>query len=119
MTKAFFDTNLWLSFILMDSSQQFKEVKSLLEVNEQGILKIYSSPVIFLELSFVLKSVFKFEFNEILEVLDGVRKTKLLTILSDADLDLALKYFKKYKIKFSDCIKVKSPSELLNSLKLN
>src|SRR3989338_7145194 len=104
MTKTFFDTNLWLRFILMDNNKQFKEVKSLLEVNEGGLIRIYSSPVIFLELAYVLKSVYKFMFDEVQDVLNSTRHTKQMTVLPEDDLDLALKYFNKYKIKFSDCL---------------
>lgn len=143
MTKTFFDTNLWLRFILMDNNKQFKEVKSLLEVNEGGLIRIYSSPVIFLELAYVLKSVYKFMFDEVQDVLNSTRHTKQMTVLPEDDLDLALKYFNKYKIKFSDClvasqikneislvtfdtdfnkikeIKTQSPAQLLASIKYN
>ena len=143
MTKTFFDTNLWLRFILMDNNKQFKEVKSLLEVNERGLIRIYSSPVIFLELAYVLKSVYKFMFDEVQDVLNSTRHTKQMTVLPEDDLDLALKYFNKYKIKFSDClvasqikneislvtfdtdfnkikeIKTQSPAQLLASIKYN
>ena len=143
MNKAFFDTNLWIRYILRDNEAQFKIVRMLLEQNEVGSLKIYSSAVIFLELAYVLKKVYKFLFQEILEVLNGIRATKQLIILTDSDLDLALKYFKTYQLKFSDCLiaaqipkgltlvsfdkdfkKIKeinfqTPAELLSSIKTN
>lgn len=143
MNKVFFDTNLWIRYILIDNEAQFKIVRKLLELNEYGSIKIYSSSIIFLELAYVLQKVYKFQYQEILEVLNGIRSTKQLTIMNDTDLDLAIKYFKKYKLKFSDCLiasqiskgltmltfdsdfkKIKeinslTPSEFLKSFKLN
>src|SRR3989338_8339496 len=88
----------------MDNETQVNIVRKLLEENECGSLKIYSSPIIFLELAYVLKKVYKFLFHEIMEVLSSIRATKQLIILTDTDLDLALKYFKTYQLKFSDCL---------------
>ena len=104
MIKAFFDTNLWIRYILRDNEPQFKIVRDLLEKNESGLIRIYSSPVIFLELAYVLQKVYKFLFTETLEVLNGIRATKQLIILNKSNLDLALKYFKSYRLKFSDCL---------------
>lgn len=104
MNKIFLDTNLWIRYILMDNKEQFNLVKTILDLNEKGAVKLYSSSIIFLEISYVLKKVYRFKFEEILEVMHSIRTTRGITIIEDTKTDLALSYFKAYKIKFSDCL---------------
>lgn len=112
--KILLDTNIWLRYIIKDNHEQYEATKKLIEANEFGILKIYTSSIIFLELSYVLKNVYHFKFDEILEVMDSIYHMKGITILHDTDLDRTLTYYKKYKIKFSDCLLVSQlPSEII------
>lgn len=127
----------------MDNKEQFGLVKTILDLNEKGAVKLYSSSMIFLEISYVLKKVYRFKFEEILEVMHSIRTTRGITVIEDMETDLTLSYFKAYKIKFSDCLiasqlkkdivlvsfdedfcKIKeinsqTPKEFLKSLKLN
>lgn len=104
MTKVLLDTNIWIRYILRDNEEQFKRVKSLIEDGEEGKIKIYCSSIIFLEVSYVLKNVYNFKFEEILQVMTSIRLIRGLTVLQDTDIDKALNYFKIFKIKFSDCL---------------
>lgn len=104
MTKIFFDTNLWIRYILMDNKEQFTLVKSILDLNEKGTIKLYTSSIIFLEINYVLKKVYRFKFEEILEVMQSIKNTREITIIEDSDIDRALSYYKLYKTKFSDCL---------------
>ncbi len=143
MNKIFLDTNLWIRYILMDNKEQFSLVKSILDLNEKGAIKLYTSSIIFLEISYVLKKVYRFKFEEILEVMHSIRTTRGITVIKNTETDLALSYLKAYKIKFSDCLiasqlkkdiillsfdedfcKIKevnpqTPAEFLKSFKLN
>lgn len=143
MNKIFLDTNLWIRYILLDNKEQFGLVKTILDLNEKGTVRLYSSSIIFLEINFVLEKVYRFKFEEILEVMHSMHITRGITIIEDAEIDLAIKYYKTYKIKFSDCLiasqlkkgltlltfdkefkKIKeissqTPAEFLKSLKLN
>lgn len=104
MNKIFLDTNLWIRYILLDNKEQFGLVKTILDLNEKGAVRLYSSSIIFLEINFVLKKVYRFKFEEILEVMRSMRVTRGITIIEDAEIDLAISYYKTYKIKFSDCL---------------
>lgn len=104
MNKIFLDTNLWIRYILLDNKEQFGLVKTILDLNENGAVRLYSSSIIFLEINFVLKKVYRFKFEEILEVMYSMRITRGITIIEDTEIDLAIRYYKTYKIKFSDCL---------------
>lgn len=104
MNKLFFDTNLWVRWLLHDNPYQFERVKSLLTQNESGAIQTYTSSIVLLEISYVLKSVYEFKFEEVLESLEGIRSIKNITILESTNIQLALEFFKSYKIKFSDCL---------------
>lgn len=103
MKKIFFDTNLWIRWLLHDNPHQFEQVKSLLTSNESGEIQIYTSSIVILEVSYVLKSVYEFKFEEIVESLEGIQTIKNITILENTNIQLALEFFKTYKIKLSDC----------------
>lgn len=104
MTKILLDTNLWIRYILMDNKEQFGLVKTILDLNEKGNIKLFCSSIIFLEISYVLKKVYRFKFSEILEVMQSIRNTREITILEDTDFDRAFNYYKLYQIKFTDCL---------------
>lgn len=102
--KLLFDTNIWIRYILKDNLLQFEQAKFLIDANETGLVKLYSSSIIFLELSYVLKTIYHFKFEEILDVMEGIRRTRNIIILQDTDINQAINYYKTYKIKFSDCL---------------
>lgn len=106
MTKLFLDTNLWIRYLIKDEPKQFATVKELLASVEEGKYQPYTSAVVLLELSYVLKSVYRFAFSEVLDALESVTATRGITIIETTDSALALACFKTYKIKFTDCLLV-------------
>lgn len=102
--KVLFDTNIWIRYVIKDNQKQFEEAKSLVEANEAGFIKLYSSSIIFLEISYVLKNLYHFQFKELWEVMEGIRQTRDITMLQNTDLEKALSLYKTYRIKFSDCL---------------
>lgn len=102
--KLFFDTNVWIRYIVKDNQKQYDDVKSLITANESGLLKLYTSSIIFLEINYVLKNLYKFKFEEILEVMDNVRKAREITLLRNTDLDKTIDFYRHYRIKFTDCL---------------
>lgn len=102
--KLLFDTNIWIRYVIKDNKHQFEAAKALVEANEAGLIKLYSSSLVFLEISYVLKSLYHFKFEEIWEVVESIRKARDITIIQKTDLDQALLFYKKYKIKFTDCL---------------
>lgn len=104
MTKLFLDTNIWVRYLIKDEPKQFATVKELLASVEEGKYQPYTSSIVLLELSYVLKSVYRLAFSEVLDALESVIATRGITIIETTDSVLALEYFKTYKIKFTDCL---------------
>lgn len=102
--KIFLDTNFWIRLYLEDNPKQLKICKDLIAKIEAGGFQIYTSSIVFLEISFVLKSVYKLPFSKIVEILDSILTLRGITINDKTDIKKALKFYKKYKIKFSDCL---------------
>lgn len=102
--KLFLDTNFLLRYFLQDEKDQFEYCKNLILRLEEGEFQAYTSSIVFLEITYVLKSVYGLPFLEIVDILDAVLGIRGITVLDKTDIKKALKYFKKYKIKFSDCL---------------
>lgn len=102
--KLFLDTNFLLRYFLQDNKDQFESCKNLILRLEEGEFQAYTSSIVFLEMTYVLKSVYSLPFLEIVDILDAVGSIRGITILDKTDIKTALKFFKTYKIKFSDCL---------------
>lgn len=102
--KIFLDTNFLLRYCLKDNPEQFEDCKNLILQIEEGKFKVYASALIFLEISYVLKSVYKFPLSDIIDVLDSIFSIRGITIIDKTNTKIALQFYKKYKIKFTDCL---------------
>lgn len=102
--KIFLDTNTLLRLFLKDNPNQFEYCQSLISAIEEGKFQAYTSGIVFLEISYVLKSVYKIPFEEIVKILDSVLDIRGLTIIEKTNTKKAIDFFKKYKIKFTDCL---------------
>lgn len=102
--KIFLDTNILLRYFLKDEPKQFELCKNLISQIEEGKFTVYTSGIIFLEISYVLKSVYKLPFKEVTNILDSVFSIRGITIIEKTNTNLAFKFFKKYKVKFTDCL---------------
>lgn len=102
--KIFLDTNVLLRFYLKDAPEQFISCQNLISQIEEGNFKVYTSSIIFLEVNYVLKSVYKLPFSEIIDILDSISTIRGITIIEKTNVKLALEFYKKYKIKFTDCL---------------
>lgn len=102
--KIFLDTNFLLRFFLKDEPRQFESCKDLVEQIEEGKFAAYTSAIIMLEVSYVSKSVYKLPFSEVVNILDSVLFIRGITIIEKTNTKLAFKFFKKYRVKFTDCL---------------
>lgn len=102
--KIFLDTNFLLRYYLKDDQRQFENCKELILQIEEGKFKVYTSSIVFLEVSYVLKSVYKLLFSDITEVLDSILTIRGITIIDKTNVKIALEFYKKYKVKFTDCL---------------
>lgn len=101
--KFLLDTNIWIRYIVKDNDQQFAQAKELFAAIDAGVVKVYGSSIVFLEVNYVLKNLYRFKFEEILEVMSSMRSLRDVTIFEDVNIEIALQLFKVYRVKFSDC----------------
>jgi len=102
--KIFLDTNVLLRFFLKDNQPQFEICRNLISQIEEGLFNVYTSSIVFLEMSYVLKSVYKIPFPEITKILDSVFEIRGITIIDKTNTKLTLALFKKHRVKFTDCL---------------
>ncbi|MBU1000647.1 PIN domain-containing protein [Patescibacteria group bacterium] len=81
-----------------------KTAKELILQIEEGRFGTYTSSIVFSEISYVLKSVYELPFSDITEVLDSTLTIRGITIVDKTNTKIALQFYKKYKIKFTDCL---------------
>lgn len=104
MKKIIIDTNIWLRFFLKDDKMQFEKVRELISDVEAGKFRTYTSSIVILEIVYVLKNLYKFSFDEMEEVIEAIKNVRGITIIDKTDFEQAYDFFKKYKIKFTDCL---------------
>lgn len=102
--KVFLDTNVLVRFYVKEVQKQYEDSKLLIERIEAGEHKAYTSGIVFLEISFVLKNIYKIPFEGIVEILDSIQSVRGITILEKTNSQLALDFYRRYRVKFSDCL---------------
>lgn len=103
MKKLFLDTNIWLRFFLRDN-EQAKDCSELLNHVELGNLTPYISSIILLEINYVLTFTYKYPGSKSYKYLEGILKTRGLTVIEKTNSANAMKNYKSHKIKFTDCL---------------
>ncbi len=104
MKKLFLDTNIFLRFFLRDNENQYQNVFRLLAKIEEGTFKPYTSSMVFLELNYVVRNIYKLPIDEILDYIDAIKKMRGMTVIEKTNSDNAISLYKKYKIKLGDCL---------------
>lgn len=97
-------TNILLRVFLKDIPSQFEQCQNLISDIETGKFQAYTSSIVFLESSYVLKGIYKIPFEEVLKILDAISDIRGLTIIEKTNTKKALEFYKAYKIKFTDCL---------------
>lgn len=136
--NCFLDSNIWLRFLLKDKPSSFKNCLKFFEDVESGRIKPYTSTIVLLEVNYILSKFYKLNGRETINTLEGILKTRNLTLIEKTDFKKAFNLHQKYKIKLADCLittqvpqkavlctydedfikiprlKVKTPSQLVN-----
>lgn len=102
--KFFIDTSVFIRFFTQDDQEKYTDCVKLLELVEQGTIRPYISNIVLIEIFFVLTSLYKFEKLQVRKSLDIVLQMRNLTLIEKTDTPTALRYFDKYRIKFTDCL---------------
>lgn len=103
MKKLFLDTNIFLRFFLRDDESQYQDVCKLFAKIEEGRFRPYTSSIVFLELNYVVRNIYKLSIDEISDYVNAIKKMRGMTVIEKTNTDKAINLYKKYKIKLGDC----------------
>ncbi len=103
MKKIFFDTNIFLRFLIADVKEQHEECVSLIDAVQLGKWHPYTSGFVFVELNYVLTKIYKCKKAEVLKTIAKLLQMRNLTLIEKVNTSKALKLYKKYNIKLGDC----------------
>lgn len=108
MKKYLLDTNVWLRFILNDDQEQFEWSNRLINLIEENKIYPYISPIVFMELNFILVKLYKFTKSEVENLIQDILMTRNLVIANKMDFLKSFEWHKKYRVKLADCLIVGS-----------
>lgn len=103
MKKIFLDTNIWVR-PLVEKNSQTKEIKTLIQQIDSSHFSPYTSTIVLLEVSFILRSFYKLKNNQIFKEIQIILATKNLTLIESTNLLESLKLHQQTKIKLTDCL---------------
>ncbi len=104
MTKVFIDSNIFIRYLTQDDPKKALDCIRLFEMIEQGQLRPYTSNIVILEIQFVLIKQYKFLKAGVIEDIRTLLSLRNLTLIEKTDTKAALLLYKKYNIKFGDCL---------------
>jgi len=103
--KIFLETSIFIRYFTADDKKKLKDCFRLLEIIEnEGKFRSYTSNIVILEILFVLTRVYKFSKKEVLEGIQKILSLRNITLVEKTDTKVALALFKKYNIKYADCL---------------
>lgn len=102
--SVFIDTNVFLRAIVKEDKQTFNQCLSFLKTINNGKVKAITSTLVFLEITFVLLSFYKFPKEKVQQALESILDLPHLKIVDVFDVREAIETYKKTKIKFVDCL---------------
>lgn len=104
MTKRYFlDTNVFLRFFLVDSSQS-PACAQLIQLVEEGKLLVATSSIVLLELHYVLKKIYGFSEVELQTLMEMVLSIRNMQLCESLDFRQGLEWHHEYRAKLPDCL---------------
>lgn len=104
MKKVFLDTNVFLRFFISTDSQKHDKSKELISYIEKGLVRAYTSNVVFLECYYVLVSFYKTPRDKVFEIFTRISGMRNITILEQTDTRQAIALWNQTGVKFTDCL---------------
>lgn len=98
----YLDTNVILRLIIKDNHEQLEVIKKLLEQATSKKIKLTTSIISIFETEWVLRSFYKFEKNDILEVLQKILSIGEITFDQRDILDLTIQNMLNNTLGFED-----------------
>jgi len=104
VTKVFIDTSVFIRFLTQDNQQKFEQCAKFFELIEQGKLRPYTSNIVILEIQFVLTRLYSFPKDKVLSDINKLLSLRNLILVERTDSHKALTIYKKYNVKYPDCL---------------
>lgn len=98
------DTNVFLRFLVKDSSQQQQDCLKFLQSLEKGQIKAVTCSVVVMEIYFTLKSFYEYSTRKCLNFIKKILRMPHLKFIDDFAYLEALDLCEKTGIKFTDCL---------------
>lgn len=105
--RLFFDTNIWLRYIIGDNNEHLNTVKNLIELNEAGRLQVSTSTFVLSEFIYVQQSFYSVTKSEIINNLNDIQSMRNLKIIDVTNFSAALTTYQTSLakwLKWSDCV---------------
>jgi predicted nucleic-acid-binding protein len=103
---AALDTNLLVRLLVADEAEQLARVRTLLQDAIEREEPLFIPVSVFLELEWVLRSVYRIGKSDIVSTLSAVLSTAELIFESEAGIEWALHQYENTAADFSDCLHV-------------
>mgnify|MGYP001565614414 CR=1 FL=1 len=100
----FLDTNIFVRIIVSDEKEMTEECERLLEQVRAGQIEAATSPVVLMEVGWLLKSFYKYPRLKIASLLGSISKMRGLTINEDLDIVAALEYYRTTNVSLTDAV---------------
>lgn len=102
--KIFLETSVIIRFLTQDDAKKYKDTLQLFEKIQDGRLAPYISNIVVAEIIFVLTRLYQFSKDKVLAALTDLLALRNIVIIEKTDTKKALNHFKKFNIKYSDCL---------------
>lgn len=99
---TFVDTNYFLRLLLADNEAHHKTVRLLFDDAAKGKVKLFTSVLVFFEVSWVLSSFYNRKKAELLALLEDVLSLEFIDIEERPLLETALQTFRMKSIELED-----------------
>jgi predicted nucleic-acid-binding protein len=99
----FIDTNYFLRYLLNDVSDQYQQVKNLFLKGSEGKVSMITSPIVFFEIFWVLRSFYRLNKQDCIIALRNVLKLSFIYLEERNMLTNALMLFEKTNLDLEDC----------------
>lgn len=107
--EYFVDTNIFLRLFVKEDEKSFKECYQFFKLMEGRKIRAFTSPLVLVEIDWVLESFYKFQKDKAIEALESISKLRGLQLIDKINFPLAIELYKNQKVKFLDALIASNP----------
>lgn len=102
--KVFLDSNIFLRYLVPEQEESHKQCSTLIKLAEEGLLIPYVSNMVIAEIVYILTKFYKFPRLHVCTWVESLLQLRNLTIIETTNTNSAVHHYKKFSIKFGDCL---------------